>query len=46
MSEPVQNIVLLALLSLALWGAFDYIVESVHVFLRSVRRYRKRNRDE
>jgi hypothetical protein len=45
MSVTVQNIVLLALASLALWGAFDYIVDSVRIFLRSLRRYRQRKRD-
>ena len=45
MSELIRNVLLLVFAVLALWGAFDYIVDSVRVFLRSVRRYRDRHRD-
>lgn len=41
----VLNTVLIVLGALALWGAFDFIMESVRVFLRSLRRFREGNRD-
>jgi fumarate reductase subunit D len=45
MNETIQNIIILVLAVFALWGAFDYIVESLRIFRRSLRRYRDRNRD-
>jgi hypothetical protein len=45
MPEQLSNILLLAIAVLALWGAYDYIVESVRIFRRSLRRYLERNRE-
>lgn len=45
MPEPVTNILLLGLGGLALWGAYDYIAESVKIFSRALKRHRERNRD-
>lgn len=45
MSDVTQQVLLLGIACLAVWGAIDYIVDSVRVFLRSVRRYRDRNQD-
>lgn len=45
MLHSVQSLVLLVLGGFALWGAYDYIVESVRIFRRSMQRYRDRNRD-
>lgn len=45
MPEPVANILLLGLGGLALWGAYDYIAESVKIFFRALKRHRERNRD-
>jgi flagellar biosynthesis protein FlhB len=40
------NLVLLFVVVMAILGAVDYIVESVAIFTRTLRRYRERNRDE
>jgi hypothetical protein len=45
MPEPLANVLLLGLIGLALWGAFDYIAESVRIFGRALKRHRERNRD-
>jgi hypothetical protein len=45
MPEQLRNILLLLFAGLAIWGAFDYIVESVQLFRRSLRRYLERHRD-
>jgi hypothetical protein len=45
MSDLTQNVLLLGIACLAVWGAVDYIVDSVRIFSRSVRRYRDRHRD-
>lgn len=44
MPEQLSNILLLLFAGLALWGAYDYIIESVRIFRRSLRRYLERDR--
>ena len=45
MPDTVSNLLLLGLGALVLWGAFDYIAESVRIFGRALKRHRERNRD-
>lgn len=43
MPESLAAVVLVTLAGLALWGAVDYIVESVRIFRRALKRYRDRH---
>lgn len=45
MPEPLVAIALITLGALAIWGAVDYIVESVRIFRRALKRHRARNED-
>lgn len=45
MPESLAAVVLVTLAGLALWGAVDYIVESVRIFRRALKRHRARNED-
>lgn len=43
MQHTLANAALLVIGILALWGAVDYIVESVRIFRRALKRYRDRH---
>lgn len=45
MPQTLTNAVLLGLIVLALWGAWDYIAESIRMFRSALKRHRERNRD-
>ena len=45
MQHTLASAALLVIGALALLGAWDYITESVRIFLAALKRYRERNRD-